>query len=449
MATARVAGAVRADAGAPSPRGSLWHPFTAGRRAGTNPGRTKTTPRETQLRARRPAQRAAPPLPPPGPSGTGSSAPPPPRGHPVQDGGPAPPAAGVPGTGESRRAGSRGAGRGARGGERAGGGMAGPRGPALDVGAEPAEPSAAAGPACLPSVTRAQRAGGASGVCLLLAALCFGLAALYAPALLLRARKFALLLVWARRWRWRAGALLRGGAACGRLPARRGGAVAARAALRGRAGRHAVRGAGPAQHGAHGAGRMRAGGRPVGAAPRPAALGHGLRAASRPRAAGLGRPPRQGAARVRGPGTASRQGRGAGRRARTRNRPGERTRSRPSGEDAVPTPGRGSGAGASCARAGAQAVGLERLSGSPAVARPEAAPGIGWTCRDADDELLLRSPRARTELSGNSGSAALTGRPVPLPDSSPVTAVAECSSLATVSRCLLRLLESIFPHSST
>nr|XP_014693202.2 LOW QUALITY PROTEIN: vesicle transport protein SFT2C [Equus asinus] len=77
--------------------------------------------------------------------------------------------------------------------------------------------SAAAGPACLPSVTRAQRAGGASGVCLLLAALCFGLAALYAPALLLRARKFALLLVWARRWRWRAGALLRGGAACGRL----------------------------------------------------------------------------------------------------------------------------------------------------------------------------------------------------------------------------------------
>lgn len=82
------------------------------------------------------------------------------------------------------------------------------------------------------------------------------------------------------------------------------------------------------------------------------------------------------------------------------------------------------------------------------MARPEAAPGVGWTCRDADDELLLRSPRARTELSGNSGSAALTGRPVPLPDSSPGTAVAECSSLATVSCCLLRLLESIFPHSS-
>lgn len=57
----------------------------------------------------------------------------------------------------------------------------------------PAEPAAAAaGPTCLPSLTRTQRLV-ASGVCLLMAALCFGLAALYAPVLLLRARKFALL----------------------------------------------------------------------------------------------------------------------------------------------------------------------------------------------------------------------------------------------------------------
>ncbi|XP_023478421.2 vesicle transport protein SFT2C [Equus caballus] len=80
----------------------------------------------------------------------------------------------------------------------------------------PAEPSAAAGPACLPSVTRAQRLA-ASGVCLLLAALCFGLAALYAPALLLRARKFALLWSLGSALALAGGALLRGGAACGRL----------------------------------------------------------------------------------------------------------------------------------------------------------------------------------------------------------------------------------------
>ncbi|NWQ90771.1 SFT2C protein, partial [Burhinus bistriatus] len=45
---------------------------------------------------------------------------------------------------------------------------------------------------CLPGLSRWQRLAG-SGLCLLLAALCFGLAALYAPLLLLRARKFALL----------------------------------------------------------------------------------------------------------------------------------------------------------------------------------------------------------------------------------------------------------------
>ncbi|XP_004424023.1 PREDICTED: vesicle transport protein SFT2C [Ceratotherium simum simum] len=80
----------------------------------------------------------------------------------------------------------------------------------------PAEPTAAAGPACLPSLTRAQRLA-ASGVCLLLAALCFGLAALYAPVLLLRARKFALLWSLGSALALTGGALLRGGAACGRL----------------------------------------------------------------------------------------------------------------------------------------------------------------------------------------------------------------------------------------
>ncbi|XP_055254642.1 vesicle transport protein SFT2C [Moschus berezovskii] len=78
----------------------------------------------------------------------------------------------------------------------------------------PAEP--AAGQTCLPSVTRTQRLA-ASGVCLLLAALCFGLAALYAPVLLLRARKFALLWSLGSALALAGGALLRGGAACGRL----------------------------------------------------------------------------------------------------------------------------------------------------------------------------------------------------------------------------------------
>ncbi|XP_029931025.1 vesicle transport protein SFT2C [Myripristis murdjan] len=45
---------------------------------------------------------------------------------------------------------------------------------------------------CLPGLSRRQRLV-ASGVCILFSALCFGLSALYAPLLLLYARKFALL----------------------------------------------------------------------------------------------------------------------------------------------------------------------------------------------------------------------------------------------------------------
>ncbi|KAM6358034.1 vesicle transport protein SFT2C isoform 1-T4 [Alca torda] len=53
-------------------------------------------------------------------------------------------------------------------------------------------PWAAEAEPCLPGLSRWQRLA-VSGLCLLLAALCFGLAALYAPLLVLRARKFALL----------------------------------------------------------------------------------------------------------------------------------------------------------------------------------------------------------------------------------------------------------------
>ncbi|XP_023416870.2 vesicle transport protein SFT2C [Cavia porcellus] len=79
----------------------------------------------------------------------------------------------------------------------------------------PAEP-AATGSACVPNVTRGQRLA-AGGGCLLLAALCFGLAALYAPVLLLRARKFALLWSLGSALALTGGALLRGGAAYERL----------------------------------------------------------------------------------------------------------------------------------------------------------------------------------------------------------------------------------------
>lgn len=75
---------------------------------------------------------------------------------------------------------------------------------------------AAASQACLPSMTRGQQLA-AGGACLLLAAFCFGMAALYAPVLLLRARKFALLWSLGSVLALAGGALLRGGAACGRL----------------------------------------------------------------------------------------------------------------------------------------------------------------------------------------------------------------------------------------
>ncbi|NXP49609.1 SFT2C protein, partial [Heliornis fulica] len=62
---------------------------------------------------------------------------------------------------------------------------------------------------CLPGLSRWQRLTG-SGLCLLLAAFCFGLAALYAPLLLLRARKFALLWSLGSLCALGAAALLRG-----------------------------------------------------------------------------------------------------------------------------------------------------------------------------------------------------------------------------------------------
>ncbi|XP_051841643.1 vesicle transport protein SFT2C [Antechinus flavipes] len=86
------------------------------------------------------------------------------------------------------------------------------RGPALP----PENPEPGPGPPCLPSLSRWQRLT-ASGVCLVLAALCFGLAALYAPMLLLRARKFALLWSLGSVFALAAAALLRGGPACLRL----------------------------------------------------------------------------------------------------------------------------------------------------------------------------------------------------------------------------------------
>ncbi|NXD65507.1 SFT2C protein, partial [Eolophus roseicapillus] len=62
---------------------------------------------------------------------------------------------------------------------------------------------------CLSGLSRWQRLAG-SGLCLLLAALCFGLAALYVPLLLLRARKFALLWSLGSLCALGAAALLRG-----------------------------------------------------------------------------------------------------------------------------------------------------------------------------------------------------------------------------------------------
>ncbi|KAF1535688.1 Vesicle transport protein SFT2C, partial [Eudyptes schlegeli] len=72
---------------------------------------------------------------------------------------------------------------------------------------------------CLLGLSRWQRLAG-SGLCLLLAALCFGLAALYAPLLLLRARKFALLWSLGSLCALGAAALLRGPARLLREPGR-------------------------------------------------------------------------------------------------------------------------------------------------------------------------------------------------------------------------------------
>ncbi|XP_055971682.1 vesicle transport protein SFT2C [Sorex fumeus] len=74
---------------------------------------------------------------------------------------------------------------------------------------------AGADAAWLPGLGRTQR-WAAAGVCLLLAALCFGLALLYAPMLPLRARKFALLWSLGSVLALAGGALLRGGAPCAR-----------------------------------------------------------------------------------------------------------------------------------------------------------------------------------------------------------------------------------------
>ncbi|NXW41089.1 SFT2C protein, partial [Nyctiprogne leucopyga] len=80
-------------------------------------------------------------------------------------------------------------------------------------------PWAAEADPCLPGLSRWQRLAG-SGLCLLLAALCFGLAALYAPLLLLRARKFALLWSLGSLCALGAAALLRGPARLLREPSR-------------------------------------------------------------------------------------------------------------------------------------------------------------------------------------------------------------------------------------
>ncbi|NWS49168.1 SFT2C protein, partial [Probosciger aterrimus] len=80
-------------------------------------------------------------------------------------------------------------------------------------------PWAAEADPCLPGLSRWQRLAG-SGLCLLLAAICFGLAALYVPLLLLRARKFALLWSLGSLCALGAAALLRGPARLLREPSR-------------------------------------------------------------------------------------------------------------------------------------------------------------------------------------------------------------------------------------
>ncbi|XP_066202048.1 vesicle transport protein SFT2C [Saccopteryx leptura] len=91
-----------------------------------------------------------------------------------------------------------------------------------------AKPEAEPEPAWPLRVTRMQQLA-ASGLCLLLATLCFGLAALYAPVLLLRARKFALLWSLGSALALVGGTILRGGMAC--RPLLRGEEAPSRAAL--------------------------------------------------------------------------------------------------------------------------------------------------------------------------------------------------------------------------
>ncbi|NXL42717.1 SFT2C protein, partial [Podilymbus podiceps] len=94
-----------------------------------------------------------------------------------------------------------------------------PSAAAAPAGAGSGWPWAAEADPCLPGLSRWQRLAG-SGLCLLLAALCFGLAALYAPLLLLRARKFALLWSLGSLCALGAAALLRGPARLLREPSR-------------------------------------------------------------------------------------------------------------------------------------------------------------------------------------------------------------------------------------
>ncbi|NXP74432.1 SFT2C protein, partial [Ramphastos sulfuratus] len=88
---------------------------------------------------------------------------------------------------------------------------------AAESGSGASWPWAAEADPCLPGLSRWQRLAG-SGLCLLLAAFCFGLAALYAPLLLLRARKFALLWSLGSLCALGAAALLRGPARLLREP---------------------------------------------------------------------------------------------------------------------------------------------------------------------------------------------------------------------------------------
>ncbi|XP_030351859.1 vesicle transport protein SFT2C [Strigops habroptila] len=92
-------------------------------------------------------------------------------------------------------------------------------GPGSGSGSGSGWPWAAEADPCLPGLSRWQRLAG-SGLCLLLAALCFGLAALYVPLLLLRARKFALLWSLGSLCALSAAALLRGPARLLREPSR-------------------------------------------------------------------------------------------------------------------------------------------------------------------------------------------------------------------------------------